>query len=96
VFVEADNPGVPLRISLGDALSRQGRPDVSAATRSPNPPEDIADVPNTADAEPGRAAEVGIEVVEPMGAETYLYLNTGAIPSLPACAPATASTQANG
>jgi multiple sugar transport system ATP-binding protein len=78
VFVEADNPGVPLRISLGDALSRKaagrvGRPLVLGIR-----PEDIADVPNTADAEPGRAAEVGIEVVEPMGAETYLYLNTGA------------------
>ena len=30
-----------------------------------------------AEADPGRTAEVGIEVVEPMGAETYLYLNTG-------------------
>ena len=32
------------------------------------------------EADPSGIAEVEIEVVEPMGAETYLYLNTGATP----------------
>jgi multiple sugar transport system ATP-binding protein len=78
VFVEANNPGVPLRIPLGDALSKKaaahaGRPIILGIR-----PENITDVPTTADVDPECTAEVKIEVVEPMGPETFLYLDTGA------------------
>jgi multiple sugar transport system ATP-binding protein len=78
VFVEAGNPGLALRIALGDALSRKaaahlGRPLVFGVR-----PEDVADVLTAGEVDPERTAEVQIDVVEPMGAETYLYLDTGA------------------
>jgi multiple sugar transport system ATP-binding protein len=40
-------------------------------------PEDIADRRRTAETPPGRNVEAVAEVVEPMGAETYLHLNGG-------------------
>jgi multiple sugar transport system ATP-binding protein len=80
VFVEAGNPAAPLRLSLGDALAKKaaahlGRPLVLGIR-----PEDVTDVLTAGDADPRRTAEVQIEVVEPMGPETFLYLRTGAHP----------------
>ena len=40
-------------------------------------PEDVADVLFVTNPNPEHQAKARIEVVEPMGAETYLYLNTG-------------------
>jgi len=77
-FVEADNPGIPLRLRLGDALSKKASSHVGRTVMLGIRPENIADVPSNADFDPERTAEVKIEVVEPMGAETYLYLDTGA------------------
>ncbi len=78
VFVEASNDGAALRIALGDALSKKaaahaGRPLVFGIR-----PEDVTDIPAAGETDPERTAEVQIEIVEPMGAETYLYLGTGA------------------
>jgi multiple sugar transport system ATP-binding protein len=77
-FVEACNDGAALRLALGDALSRKaaahtGRPLVFGIR-----PEDVTDLGSAGEAGPERTAEVQIDVVEPMGAETYLYLDTGA------------------
>jgi multiple sugar transport system ATP-binding protein len=80
VFLEAGNQGTPLHLALGDALARKaadhlGRPLVLGIR-----PENVTDVLTAGDADPKHTAEVQIEVVEPMGAETYLYLDTGANP----------------
>ena len=40
-------------------------------------PEDVADVLYVTNANPEHQVKARVEVVEPMGAETYLYLNTG-------------------
>jgi multiple sugar transport system ATP-binding protein len=77
-FVEVSNDGAALRLALGDALSRKaaahtGRPLVFGIR-----PEDVTDLGSAGEAGPERTAEVQIDVVEPMGAETYLYLDTGA------------------
>ena len=78
IFVEAGNDGMALRLALGDALSKKaaahtGRPLVFGIR-----PENVTDVLTAGEADPGRTAEVQIDVVEPMGAETCLYLDTGA------------------
>jgi multiple sugar transport system ATP-binding protein len=80
VFVEAGNPAAPLRLALGDVLAKKaaahlGRPLVLGIR-----PEGVTDILTAGDADPRRSAEVQIEVVEPMGPETFLYLNTGAHP----------------
>ena len=80
VFVEAGNPGRPLRISLDDALARKAAAHVGRPLVFGIRPEDVEEVLPAAETDPGRTAEVGIEVVEPMGAETHLYLNTGSNP----------------
>jgi len=76
VFVEA-GAGATLRLALGDTLSRKaaayvGRPLVFGIR-----PENVTDILTAGETDPQRTAEVQIEVVEPMGAETYLYLHTG-------------------
>ena len=78
VFVESGNPGTPMRIRLDDAQARTaaafvGRPIVFGI-RS----EDVRDVVTSTDADPDQTADLTIEVVEPMGAETFLYLDSGA------------------
>ncbi len=77
-FVEANETGNPLRVPLPPSLAQR------AASHSGQPivlgirPEDIHDgsLPGSA---PGEATiEVRVEVAEPTGAETLLYLSTGA------------------
>jgi len=77
-FVEAADGAAPLRLGLDEALSRKGAGQVGRPLILGIRPEDIQDVPPGGEADPARSAEVKIEVVEPMGAETYLYLDTGA------------------
>ncbi|MDD2764908.1 MAG: sn-glycerol-3-phosphate ABC transporter ATP-binding protein UgpC [Opitutaceae bacterium] len=78
VFSETGNSGTPLRIRLNDALSRKAAGHVGRPLTLGIRPEDVDDAVAVTEADPGRTAEVKIEVVEPMGAETYLYLDTGA------------------
>jgi multiple sugar transport system ATP-binding protein len=78
VFVEAGNPGRPLRISLDEALSKKAAARVGRPLVFGIRPEDVEDLLLATEADPSRTAEVDLEVVEPMGPETYLYLNTGA------------------
>ena len=61
-------------------------PNVASPTSTATPasdradlrPENIQDSLTLSNPDPNRTAEVNVEVTEPMGAETYLYLNTGA------------------
>jgi multiple sugar transport system ATP-binding protein len=78
VFVEAGSPGRPLRLPLDEPLSRKAAAHVGRPLVLGIRPEDVEPVPPATDGDPGCTAEVDIEVVEPMGAETHLYLNTGA------------------
>jgi multiple sugar transport system ATP-binding protein len=80
-FVETSDRGGPLRVALDDRLARL------AETRSGKPvvfgirPEDVEDaLALNGNADPSRLVEVTVEVSEPMGAETYLYLTTKAHP----------------
>ena len=77
VFVEA-GPGAALRLALGDKLSRKASAYVDRPLVFGIRPENVTDILTASETDPRRTAEVQIEVVEPMGAETYLYLNTGA------------------
>jgi len=80
VFVEAGNPGAALRLTLGDALAKKAAAHLDRLLVLGIRSENVTDVLTAGDADPQRTAEVQIEVVEPMGAETYLYLDTGANP----------------
>jgi multiple sugar transport system ATP-binding protein len=77
-FVEANPTGTQLRMALPEKLARRvaGRLDlpVTFGLR----PEQIQDrAIAREEADPARTAECEVEVVEPMGAETYLHLSTG-------------------
>ncbi len=79
-FVEENGAGAPLAVALDDALAGKsgaflGKPVVLGVR-----PEAIRDSMTLASPDPLRTAEVVVEVSEPMGSETLLYLNTGASP----------------
>jgi multiple sugar transport system ATP-binding protein len=78
IFVESGNNGTPLRIALGHELSKKAAPHKDRPVVFGIRPEDVTDVLSAGETDPLRTAEVQIDVVEPMGAETYLYLSTGA------------------
>ena len=74
-FVETSTTGSPLTVTLPEALARSahyrlGHPVVFGVR-----PEDVREA---GPAETGGDARVTIELAEPMGAETFLHLNTGA------------------
>jgi multiple sugar transport system ATP-binding protein len=76
-FVE-DNPGTPLSIALDADLARKstgylGKPVILGIR-----PEAVRDTLTSSSPEPGCTADVKVEVSEPMGSETLLYLDTGA------------------
>jgi len=64
-FVESNNPGTPLTLPLGEGLAGKAAAYVDKPIIFGIRPENLHD-------------EVTVEVSEPMGAETYLYLQTGA------------------
>ena len=78
-FVESNETSAPLRLALDARLSALGAGHVGKNVVFGIRPEDIRDLgPGAASSEPGRAVEARVEVSEPMGAETYLYLHAGA------------------
>jgi multiple sugar transport system ATP-binding protein len=77
-FVEANDRGASLTIALNEPLSRQAQAHIDRPVVFGLRPEDVQDSLTLADPDPARTAEVKIEVSEPMGAETFLYLDTGA------------------
>jgi multiple sugar transport system ATP-binding protein len=77
-FVEDNAAGPPLTIALDESLARQGSAHLDRPLVLGLRPEAIRDALTVGHADPGRTAEVKVEVSESMGSETLLYLDTGA------------------
>jgi multiple sugar transport system ATP-binding protein len=78
VFVENSSATSPMHITLDERLSARGAGRIGQPIVLGIRPEDVHDALSVPNPAPGTTAEVTIEVSEPMGAETYLYLNSGA------------------
>jgi multiple sugar transport system ATP-binding protein len=77
-FVEDNTSGSPLTIALDEALAGRSSSHLDRPVVFGVRPEAIHDTLTMAAPDPGRTAEVKVEVSEPMGSETLLYLDTGA------------------
>jgi multiple sugar transport system ATP-binding protein len=78
VFIEASSSGTPVRVALNERLAAAAAKHVDQSVVFGIRPENVQDTLNAAQADPARTFDVTVEVSEPMGAETYLYLNSGA------------------
>jgi multiple sugar transport system ATP-binding protein len=78
VFVERNTAAAPLRIALDERLSTRAAGRIGQPVVFGIRPEDVHDALTVSAPAPGTTAEVTIEVSEPLGAETYLYLHSGA------------------
>ncbi len=76
LFIE-DNPASPVSIRLDAALSARGAHHLDKPVVFGIRPEDVHDAAVESSIQPGTTAGVTVEVSEPMGSETYLYLTTG-------------------
>src|SRR5690606_27815688 len=65
-------------ITLDEPLARRGERFVDKPVVFGIRPEDVTDVAAAGGFDPQRTATVNVEVSEPMGHETYLYLSTEA------------------
>jgi multiple sugar transport system ATP-binding protein len=74
-FIEAGNNGSALTLVLPDALTRRARGRLDRAVVFGVRPEDVHHAPADIG---GASAEVKVDLAEPMGAETFLHLTTGA------------------
>jgi multiple sugar transport system ATP-binding protein len=78
VFCE-DNPGgSALTVALSESLARKAAGHIDRRVVLGIRPEGIRDTQPGVPSEEGRTAQVRVEVSEPMGAETLLYLDSGA------------------
>ncbi len=77
-FVETNSAGIPLTVTLPESLARKAAGHIDQPIVFGLRPENVQDALTVASADPARTVEVTVEVSEPMGAETLLYLNTGA------------------
>ena len=77
-FVEDNTLAAPLTIALDERLASKSSEYVDKAIVFGIRPEAIHDLLTVAAPDPGRTADVKVEVSEPMGSETLLYLDTGA------------------
>ena len=80
-FVETNAKSAPLTIVLDGALGAKAAARVGQAIVFGIRPENVQDTPG------GEGHEVHVEISEPMGAETYLYLTTGATEFIARVAP---------
>ncbi len=78
VFVEENPAATPVRVTLDERLSKIGETHLGKSVIFGIRPEDVEDTATLAGADAGATIEVKVEVSEPMGSETYLYLTTGA------------------
>ncbi|HEU5078909.1 MAG TPA: sn-glycerol-3-phosphate ABC transporter ATP-binding protein UgpC [Opitutaceae bacterium] len=69
--------GSGLKLKLNVELARRAEGRAGQPLVLGIRPEDIADITGGAERAAGRVANVRVDISEPMGAETYLYLNTG-------------------
>jgi multiple sugar transport system ATP-binding protein len=77
-FVEDNGVGTPLALALDEALAAKSSQHIDQPVIFGIRPEAIHDSLTVASPDPARTAEVKVEVAEPMGSETLLYLDTGA------------------
>jgi multiple sugar transport system ATP-binding protein len=77
-FVEDNAVGAPLTVALDETLAGRSSSHLDKAVVFGVRPEAIHDTLTVASPDPGRTADVKVEVSEPMGSETLLYLDTGA------------------
>jgi len=77
-FVENNSAGAPVRLALNETLSGKAAGYVDKPVVFGIRPENVQDTLTVTNPDPARTIEVKVDVSEPMGAETYLYLDTGA------------------
>jgi multiple sugar transport system ATP-binding protein len=77
-FIETNDKAAPVRFTLDAALSARGAAYAGKEITFGIRPEDVQDTVGCAAPHPAHTIEVKVEISEPMGAETYLYLTTGA------------------
>jgi len=77
-FVETNTVGAPVVVTLDAALAARGAAHIGKPVVLGIRPEDVQDTLTVTNPDPGATIEVKVEVSEPMGSETYLYLTTGA------------------
>ncbi|MEI7550875.1 MAG: sn-glycerol-3-phosphate ABC transporter ATP-binding protein UgpC [Verrucomicrobiota bacterium] len=77
-FVETNPKGAPLTVQLPEALAAKAAGHVDQPIVLGIRPEDVQDSLNLSSPNPAHTIDVTVEVSEPMGSETYLYLDTGA------------------
>lgn len=78
IFTENNQSGNAVQVTLDEALSRKAASYVGKEVVFGIRPEDMSDLLTVSEPDAGRTIEAKVEVSEPMGAETYLYLDTGA------------------
>lgn len=74
-FVESDERST-LKIQLDETLSQRAQAHLGKPLIFGIRPEDIEDAQIAVNAPAGQVADVRVDLSEPMGAETYLYLST--------------------
>ncbi|HTJ78378.1 MAG TPA: sn-glycerol-3-phosphate ABC transporter ATP-binding protein UgpC [Rariglobus sp.] len=77
-FTEVNEKGTPLVFTLDERLSALGAGHVGKEIIFGIRPENVQDTAGLPAPNPAHTIEVTVEVSEPMGAETYLYLTSGA------------------
>jgi multiple sugar transport system ATP-binding protein len=77
-FVETNAAAAPLTLALDEDLAKRAAGHVDQPVVFGVRPEAIHDLLTVTAPAAGRTAEVKVEVSEPMGSETLLYLDTGA------------------
>jgi multiple sugar transport system ATP-binding protein len=80
-FVETNPKATPLTLVLDDGLAAKAASKINQPVIFGIRPEDIREVFH------GEGHEVQVEIAEPMGAETYLHLDTGTTPFIARVAP---------
>ncbi|MSU70034.1 MAG: sn-glycerol-3-phosphate ABC transporter ATP-binding protein UgpC [Opitutaceae bacterium] len=76
-FVEANDQAAPLTLALGDSRAAKVAAYVDRPVILGIRPENVHDSLTLPAPAPACTAEVKVEIAEPMGAETFLYLDTG-------------------
>ena len=76
-FVEENPHGQPLKLRLTEKLASQGSSHVGKGVVFGIRPEDMSDAVTVSTPDPAVCGGATVEVSEPMGAETFLYLDSG-------------------
>jgi len=77
-FIEDNTKGTPISVQLPESLAAKAAKHVDKPIVLGIRPEDVQDSLTLSAPNPAHTVEVNVEVSEPMGSETYLYLDTGA------------------